>query len=208
MELVESKASIMPMHTIPPEQREEVVKMIMGYLITLIGVDIGKNPPKLAMVEKMIEDNARRKTPLEIKEAFDMYVKGSLQGLEPISGLLDSITFNKVINQYNAQKVTKPKEYKHEISDDEKAHNEYLNIVYAYDEWKQDGYVKLDYHWTYDTLKEKGLVKFDSDTLKQLNVYLRETYPNFSREKKQKKGKALLLEKFFESLKCHIKELI
>ena len=105
--LSEIKGSNMPLHTLSSEVKLELIKAIMHYLIKIIGVDISKNPLKLSAVEGMIEENARRLTPIQIKTAFDKYVKGSLPKLEPISGLLDSITFNKVIKAYKESESPK-----------------------------------------------------------------------------------------------------
>ena len=206
MELV--KGQSMPMHTLTPDVRLEVTKALMKYLIEIIGVDVSKNPLKVARVEQMIEENARRMTPEEIKKAFDMYVNGRLQGLEPISGLLDSITFNKVVNQYKQQRLSYPMEEKLEISEEEKELNEYLNIIYAYDEFKQQGFVSMDYHWVYDSLKKRKKISPSELEIKELNDYLRDTYPNFTKEKKQKKGKVILVENYFRKLKKHIKDYL
>ena len=106
-ELSEIKGSNMPLHTLSEPVKLELTKAIMHYLIKIIGVDVSKNPLKLSAVESMIEENARRLSPFQIKTAFDMYVKGSLPKLEPISGLLDSITFNKVIKAYKESESPK-----------------------------------------------------------------------------------------------------
>ena len=209
MELVDFKGANMGIHTLPPESWDKIVcKTLIPKILLLLSVNIEKNPKKIAATELMIKETANRMTPVEIEKAFLMYVKGELQGLEPMEGNLSPIVFNKVVNQYKRQKTEKHEEYKVEISDEEKAENEYLNIIYAWDEWKQEKKVPLDYHWVYDSLKDRGLLKVSDDESKSLNDYLRETYPNFSREKKLKKGKCLLVERFFEKLKVPVKELL
>ena len=155
MELLETKGANMPMHTLTPETKLDVVKMIMNYLITVIGVDVAKNPLKVARVEQMIDESARRLTPVDIKKAFDMYVKGELQGLEPISGLLDSILFNKVINQFKQQQKTTHTPPELVLSDDDKKTNAFLNCVYAFDDWVAKREVPYEYHTAYDELKSE-----------------------------------------------------
>jgi len=230
MELVEIKGSQMALHTLTPDTRLELTKAIMHYLIKNIGVDVSKNPLKLSAVEQMIERNARRLTPIEIKKAFDMYINGSLQGLEPISGLLDSITFNKVIKAYKQQKTTKHEPAKLEISEEEKEQNQFLNIVYSYDDFIAKGIVEYNYFTAYDVLEEKGLLKVEREeklkafelaksrlinesiTNRQLKEALR-AVRNTDKEKKWLIGyaKCILLEnkyKILKSKKIHIKDLL
>lgn len=209
MELVEFKGSNMPVHTLSPKEWDEVIcKGLIPKILLLLSVNIEKNPKKVAATELMIKETANRITPIEIERAFLMYIKGQLQGLKPIEGNLSPIVFNNVINQYKMQKVEKPKPYVHEISDDEKDKNEYLNIIYAYDEWKMEGALRTEYHFVYDSLKNRGKINLSDDEKTQLNEHLRETYPDFTREKRHKKGKVLLVENYFKKLKVHVKEFL
>lgn len=231
MELFEVKGSDMALHTLTPNTRLEVTKAIMHYLIKIIGVDVSKNPLKLSAVEQMIEQNARRLTSIEIKKAFDMYVGGSLQGIEPISGLLDSILFNKVIKAYKQQKPNTHEPVKLALSEKEKAENEYLNIILCYDEYLQNNKVEYNYHVVYDSLKEKKLLpKVSKETSNKVlelakSRLIQESIVNRERKEVLRKirntdnekqwiidyGKCILLERFFGNLKdkkVHIKEIL
>lgn len=232
MELVEIKGSDMPMHTLTPDVKLEAVKAIMKYLIEIIGVDVSKHPLKLARVEQMIEENARRMTPTEIKKAFDLYVKGNLSGLEPTSGLLDSITFNKVVTAYRQQKQPEKHEpIKLDISEDEKQQNAFLNIVYAFDDWVGKKEVSYEFHTAYDELKTRGFLetptKEESKKImeKSKSRLIRESATNRSLKESLRSvlgtknerdwvinyGKCELLSRFFKTVheqKKHIKDLI
>ncbi len=216
MELVEIKGYEMPIHTLPPDSWEQTIcKGLIPRILMLLSINLEKNPERIAATELMIRESANRITPSEIEKAFKMYVMGQLSNLEPRDNYLTPILFNKVVNQYKQQKNTAKVEAKVELSEEEKKQieedrkkNEYLNCLYAYDEWKQDGKVPMDYHWVVDTLKEKGLLKVSEEESKSLNTYLRENYPDSNREKRWKKGRSLILERFFERLKVPLKEIL
>ncbi|WP_431129674.1 hypothetical protein [Flagellimonas flava] len=210
MELQVLKGDTVPFRGIPIDERSRKIEHeLYPFLKALLSLDDSdKNVERLPSILLMIEKSAYSMTFEQIKEAFVKYVNHELPGLTPKSNYLDGILFSSVITAYKGQLPKKSEAYKHEISEEEKSQNEYLNVIYAYDEWKQDKEVPMDYHWVYDTLKEKGLLKVSDEEKKSLNEFLRETYPGYSREKKQKKGKVMLLERFFEKLKVHIKELL
>ena len=206
----------MPIHTLPPDSWEETIcRGLIPRILMLLSINLDKNPERIAATELMIRESANRISPNEIEKAFKMYVLGQLSNLEPRDNYLTPILFNKVVNQYKQQRNHAKVEANVELSEEEKKqieeerkHNEYLNCIYAYDEWKQDGKVPLDYHWVYDTLKERGLLKVTEEESKSLNIYLRETYPDSTREKRWKKGKCLLLDRFFEKLEVPLKEFL
>ncbi len=167
-----------------------------------------ENVKRLAQVLPMIKESAWSMNIVEIKKAFTMYVKGQLPGLEPRDNYLTPILFSSVMNTYKQQRKPKKQEVSFEITDEEKERNAYLNCIYAYDEWKQEKKLPNDYHWVYETLKERGLLKVSEEESKSLNEHLRETYPHFNKEQKKIKGRIILLERFFERLKVHVKELL
>ena len=95
------------------------------------------------------------------------------------------------------------------MTEEEKENVAYLNVIYAFDEWKAKGRVGYSYHPVYDTLRAKGLIKkLDPENAARLVDFLNEKYPGETHEKKMDWGKVHLVEGCFRKCKIHIKELI
>ncbi|MEM6815288.1 MAG: hypothetical protein AAF600_13035 [Bacteroidota bacterium] len=153
MELAELKTPNVPVYAIPKDQLHVLVtKKIMPELIALLGVDVSKNPLKVATVELMVTESANRLTPGEIQKAFLMYVKGQLPNLEPISGHLDTILFNKVINAYKTFANRPKQQGKVSLIEDEE-------IISAYNHFKVMNSLKLKHVGCFEHLLERGFFK-------------------------------------------------
>lgn len=208
MVLSPTKGDNMPVRAIPMDLRAKKVEHeLYPFLKALLTLDDEKHVDRLPGLLLMIEKAAYSLTFEEIREAFTKYVNNELP-IKPMSNHLDGVLFSNVIDEYKKHRPLKKVEYKNQLSEEEKERNAYLNCIYAYDEWKQDGFLKEEYHWVYDTLKEKGILKTSKEESKSLNEYLREKYPDKDRDYRMKKGKVLLLERMFERLKVHIKEIL
>lgn len=104
---IEEKGMSIPCKALPEETLNAQVAKLTQWLEVLLGVkDTIDNHKRIASVMIQIKENAWGLSVNQIMEAFKLYVDGKLP-LEPMSGFIDSIQFNKVINAYKQQKSPK-----------------------------------------------------------------------------------------------------
>lgn len=115
----ETKVAKMPFKGIPDSpQRTSLILGLGVYLDAVLSLEGSKSVTRLEVLLPMISDYAWGLNAMQVKEAFDLYVRGKLP-IEPRDNYLTPILFNKVINAYKSQKQPKPKKAP-EMSQEEK----------------------------------------------------------------------------------------
>lgn len=95
----------MPARTLPEEQLNLVVAHFLIWLENLLGVkDNTENEKRIKFLFERIKEKAWGLSIDQLMEAFKMYVDGMLP-IEPMSGFIDTIQFNKVVSAYKDAKA-------------------------------------------------------------------------------------------------------
>jgi len=119
LEFTSNKAAIMPFKGIPDSpQRTSLILGLGVYLDAILSLDGAKSVMRLEVLLPMIQDYAWGLNAMQVKEAFDLYVRHKLP-IEPRDNYLTPILFNKVLEAYKQHKKPPKKEIP-QISDDEK----------------------------------------------------------------------------------------
>lgn len=105
--VVEGKGMSVPCKALPEEILNAQVANFTQWLEILLGVkDNMDNKKRIASIMQQVKENAWGLSINQLMEAFKLYVEGKLS-LEPMSGFVDSIQFNKVVNAYKQSKAPK-----------------------------------------------------------------------------------------------------
>lgn len=172
MEIVKSTTNILPIREMAEEDRTKKVLEFGIWLSKLLSLKDETSMERLEVLLPMVSEFCWSMDIEDIRKAFIKYVKGELSGLEPRTNFLDVILFGKIINAYKSQKiVNKPllEEAKRDPIQERK--NEIENILLAYDEFEEKGYVPLDYFTAFDALYAMSILPKSGFSEKTDNRY-------------------------------------
>lgn len=148
-------SQIVPIKAIPTIKRQQEYLILIDWLVKLLSLTGDKSADRLEAMIPMIEECAWSLSVEDIKKAFTKYVKGELNGLEPVSNYLDPILFSKVIKAY--KQTLKPKK----INETEyKEKHDAVLTIQSFDRFIQDNEVLESDVWIYDYLVYKELISY------------------------------------------------
>lgn len=169
----------------------------------------GKDLHYLA-VDQYITDNLGKYTYAEIKEAFNMLLKGEFKHLKEMEGFklfnkLDCILLSKVIECYEIQKkiiltiydnqlkrnVFLLEQKKNEISEEEKWTIVKQGIIDCFEHYKKTGDFEFGKHYVYEVLEEKRLLNRDVEYRNEVMNKVRKELETPNQKAKKSSGKGL-----------------
>lgn len=159
MEIVKTTDNNLAIREMAEDLRTKKVIELGVWLSRLLSLKDDTSMERLEVLLPMVSEFCWSMDIPEIKKAFVKYVKGELSGLEPRTNFLDVILFGKVVKAYKAQKIEKPIDIEQKKRDPlQERENEIKNILLAYDEFEERGYVPLDYFTAFDALYEMSIL--------------------------------------------------
>lgn len=167
-----------------PLEKENGNQEVITYLLSLLGISVtagdGKSLHYMA-IDSYILENLGNLNYDEIREAFNMLLRGDFEGMEGMKGFklfnkLDCIIFSKVIQCYQIQKKIELERYNNQIkrnlvmleqrnnqiSEKDKRKIVYNGILDCFETYKKVGNIEFGKHYVFDELNKLGLINRDA----------------------------------------------
>jgi len=210
VKIIDKESKIKDLDIVEQETGNET---LITYLLSLLGISTvegdGKELHYLA-VDQYITENLGKYTYGEIREAFNMLLRGEFKHLKEMEGFklfnkLDCILLSKVIECYDIQKKIILRIYDsqlkrnilllesrdNELSQEEKDEIVYNGVIDCFRHYKETGEFEFGKRYVYEVLEEKRLLNRDWDYRTSIMKKVRKRLETPIEEVKKVKGKGV-----------------